>query len=473
MPERHPNSPPHPNRSPSPHPPSVDRILAIVRDEAEVTEPAALTALVRAVIDDERRRLAAGATPTPEGGLAAAVLERLAGLSDPALTIPPPVINATGVVLHTSLGRAPWPRAARVAALAAARSYGYLELDEGSGRRGPRFRAAEEHLVALTGAEDALVVTNNAAALLLAVGLAGRRGSVVVSRGELVEIGGGVRIPELLARAGARLVEVGTTNRTRASDFEAPLADGRATVVLRVHPSNFAMEGFTEAADLAEVAAIAHRLGAIIIDDLGSGALLDTASFGLAHEPTPAERLAAGADLVLFSGDKLVGGPQAGLIVGRADLVARLRRDPLARAVRPDKAILAGVAATLAIYRAGRAALDIPVWATIAVRPEALRARAEWICGMAPTAAGRTDASVVALESPVGGGSLPGQVLQSFGVSVPAASPSRAAGVLRRGPDRILARIVDGAVVFDLRTVPAFADGVIARRLADVPPPQS
>ena len=458
----------------SPHPPSVERILALVRDEAEASEPGALTVLARAVVDEERWRLGAGAPPTPEDGLAAAVLARIDDLLDPGLTIPPRVVNATGVVLHTNLGRAPWPRAARAAALAAARTYGYLELDEGTGRRGPRFRAAEEHLVALTGAEDAMVVTNNAAALLLAVGLAGRRGSVVVSRGELVEIGGGVRIPEIVARAGARLVEVGTTNRTRAADFEAPLAEGRAKAVLRVHPSNFAQAGFTETADLAEVAAIAHAHGAIVIDDLGSGALLDTARFGLAHEPTPAERLAAGADLVLFSGDKLVGGPQAGLIVGRADLVARLRRDPLARAVRPDKAILAGVAATLAIYRAGRAALDIPVWQTIALAPEELRARAEWIRGAAAAAApGRSDVAVVALESPVGGGSLPGQVLPSFGVSVPAASPSRAAALLRRGPDRILARVVDGAVVFDLRTVPAFDDGVIARRLADLPSARS
>ncbi len=458
----------------SAHPPSVERILALVRDEAEVSEPAALTALARAVIDEERWRQGAGAPPTPDADLAAAVLDRVARLSDPALTIPPPVINATGVVLHTNLGRAPWPRAARAAALAAARSYGYLELDEGTGRRGPRFRAPEEHLVALTGAADAMVVTNNAAALLLAVGLAGRRGAVVVSRGELVEIGGGVRIPEIVARAGARLLEVGTTNRTRAEDFEAPLDDGRARTVLRVHPSNFAVQGFTETPDLAGVAEIAHRNGAIVIDDLGSGALLDTATFGLAHEPTPTERLAAGADLVLFSGDKLVGGPQAGLIVGRADLVARLRRDPLARAVRPDKAILAGVAATLAIYRAGRAVLDIPVWQTISLAPDALRTRAEWIRGVAAAASpGRPDVAVVPLESTVGGGSLPGQVLPSFGVSVPAESPSRAAAALRRGPDRILARIVDGAVVFDLRAVPAFADGVIARRLADVPPPRS
>ena len=220
---------------------------------------------------------------------------------------------------------------------------------------------AEEHLVALTGAEDALVVTNNAAALALAVGLAGR-GGVAVSRGELVEIGGGVRIPDIVRRAGARLVEVGTTNRTRVADFEEVLAAGRARLVLRVHPSNFRQEGFTEAPDPAALAEAAHAHGAIVVDDLGSGALLDTAAFGLAHEPTPAERLAAGADLVTFSGDKLVGGPQAGFVVGRADLVAKLRRDPLARAMRPDKATLAAVAATLGLYRAGVAVREIPVW---------------------------------------------------------------------------------------------------------------
>jgi L-seryl-tRNA(Ser) seleniumtransferase len=454
-------------------PPSVDRLLSILAAESvEVTERDALANLVRAVIEDERQRLAAGAPATPEGDLAAAVVDRLEDLGDPGLTMPPHVINATGVILHTNLGRAPWPRAARIAAVAAAHSYGYLELDEATGRRGARYRAAEDHLLALTGAGDAMVVTNNAAGLALAVGLAGRRGAVVVSRGELVEIGGGVRIPEVIARAGVRLIEVGTTNRTRPADFEAPLADGRARVVLRVHPSNFAISGFTETADLTAVAAIAHRNGAIVIDDLGSGALLDTAAFGLAHEPTPTERLAAGADLVLFSGDKLVGGPQAGLIVGRADLVARLRRDPLARAVRPDKAILAAVAATLAVYRSGRAISDIPVWQMIALEAGALRARAEWIAGIARSAAGRTDLAVVPLESPVGGGSLPGQVLASFGVAVPVRSASRALATLRRGPDRILARIVDDRIVFDLRTVPPFHDGILARRAGELAPPE-
>jgi len=446
-------------------PPSVDRVLSIlVAESVEVSERTALVALVRAVVEEERQRLAAGAPPTGEDDLAGAVVDRLDRLDDPTFTIPPHVINATGVILHTNLGRAPWPRAARVAAVAAATSYGYLELDEGRGRRGPRYRQAEDHLVALTGAEDAIVVTNNAAALALAVGLVGRRGSVVVSRGELVEIGGGVRIPEVLARAGVRLIEVGTTNRTRAADFEAPLADGRAKAVLRVHPSNFSVSGFTESADPGEVATIAHEHGAIVIDDLGSGALLDTAAFGLAHEPTPTERLARGADVVAFSGDKLVGGPQAGLIVGRADLIARIRRDPLARAMRPDKAILAGVAATLAIYLCGRAAIDIPVWQLIARDVEALRVRADWIAGMA----GRSVVTIVALESTVGGGSLPGQVLPSIGVAVRVPSPTRALAALRGGPDRILARIIDDAVAFDLRTVQPFDDGVIVRRIAEL-----
>ncbi len=446
-------------------PPSVDRVLSILAtDRVEVSERDALVVLVRAVLEEERRRLATGAEPTADRDLARAVVDRLEQLDDPMFTIPPHVINATGVILHTNLGRAPWPRAARVAAVAAASSYGYLELDAATGRRGSRYRVAEDHLVALTGAEDAIIVTNNAAAIALAVGIVGRRGSVVVSRGELVEIGGGVRIPDILARAGVRLIEVGTTNRTRAADFAGPLADGRAKAVLRVHPSNFAVTGFTESADLAEVATIAHQPGAIVIDDLGSGALLDTGAFGLAHEPTPTERLAAGADIVAFSGDKLVGGPQAGLIVGRADLIARLRRDPLARAMRPDKAILAGVAATLAIYRAGRATIDIPVWQLIALDLEALRTRAERIAAIT----GRSDVTVVPLESAVGGGSLPGQLLPSVGVAVRVPSPTRALATLRGGPDRILARIVDDAVAFDLRTVQPFDDGVVARRIADL-----
>ena len=322
-----------------PRPPSVERVLAAVRPRlGEDVAPDAVAAVAREVVDDERDRLAAGEAPTTLDALAADVVARLDGFADPLGSGLTSVLNATGVVLHTNLGRAPWPRVAIEAAMRAASAYSLLEFDREAGRRGPRFRVAETHLIALTGAEDALVTINNAAAVALAVGLAGKHG-VAVSRGELVEIGGGVRIPEIVRRTGARLVEVGTTNRTRAADFEAPLADGRATVVLRVHPSNFAQTGFVEAPDAIELARLAHAHGAIVIDDLGSGALLETAAFGLAHEPTPRERLAAGADIVTFSGDKLVGGPQAGLVVGRADLIARIRKDPLARAVRPEKVI--------------------------------------------------------------------------------------------------------------------------------------
>ena len=234
----------------------------------------------------------------------------------------------------------------RPAAAALAADYLLLELDRATGKRGARARVAEDHLVALTGAEDALVTNNNAAAVALAVGLAGRGGGVVVSRGELVEIGGGVRIPDIVRRAGAKLIEVGTTNRTRAADFEEPLAErprrGPSCASTR-RTSRWPASPRRPTPPRSPT--LAHEHGAIVIDDLGSGALLDTAAFGLAHEPMPDERLAAGADLVTFSGDKLVGGPQAGFIVGRADLVARIRRDPLARAMRPDKVTMAAVAA--------------------------------------------------------------------------------------------------------------------------------
>ena len=349
----------------------------------------AIVDVARAVVAAERDRLGAGEGPRAVDALADDVVARLGALGEQALAA---TINATGVIVHTNLGRAPWPRAAIQAAEAAARDYLLLELDRDSGRRGARFRAAEEHLVALTGAQDAIVTNNNAAAVALAVGLAGRGGGVVVGRGELVEIGGGVRIPEIIRRAGAKLIEVGTTNRTRAEDYELPLAEGRARVVLRVHPSNFRQTGFTETPDPRALADLAHGQGAIVVDDLGSGALLPTERYGLAHEPMPAERLADGADVVTFSGDKLVGGPQAGLVVGRADLIARIRRDPLARAMRPDKVTLAAVAATLGLYRAGRAETEIPVWRMIAATPDAIRERAEALADrLAQRGRGRAD----------------------------------------------------------------------------------
>ena len=398
--------------------------------------------------------------PRPLDDLADDLAARLAAWADPRGAGLVPVINATGVLLHTNLGRAAWPRAAIEAAALAARSTSLLELDRETGRRGTRFRAAEAHLIALTGGEDALVTNNNAAALALAVGLAGR-GGVAVSRGELVEIGGGVRIPEIIRRAGARLVEVGTTNRTRAADFAGPLAEGRAVVVLRVHPSNFRQEGFTEAPDPAELAAVAYAHGAIVIDDLGSGALLDTAAYGLAHEPTPRERLAAGADLVTFSGDKLLGGPQAGPIVGRRDLVARLRKDPFARALRPDKVTLAALAATLGLYRAGLAASEIPVWRAISATPDSLRARA------AAVRAAVADPRVALRETraTVGGGTLPGETLPSVALAVAGRGAASLLDRLRRGDPAVVGRIEDGAVLLDLRSVDADQDGDLARAL--------
>jgi L-seryl-tRNA(Ser) seleniumtransferase len=436
-------------------PPSVERLLAAVRTRAGDRDHATLLTASRRVIADEREHLTTNGQTAPRtvDELADAVVARLA---QPEGVVP--VINATGVIVHTNLGRAPWPREAIEAARLAASEPLLLELDRETGRRGRRYRAAEEALVALTGAEDALVTNNNAAAVALAVGLAGRGGGVAVSRGELIEIGGGVRIPEIVRRAGARLVEVGTTNRTRASDFDAAIVEGRAKVLLRVHRSNFRLEGFTEDPDAAELAALAHANGVIVVDDLGGGALLDTARFGLAHEPMPGERLAAGADVVTFSGDKLVGGPQAGLIVGRGDLVARLRKDPLARAMRPDKVTVAAVAATLALYQAGRAVVAIPIWRQIAMPRDELERRAKAM-------AERLHARVVALESTVGGGSLPGETLRSFGLALDGPA-DRLLAALRRGSPCVVGRIADGSVVLDLRTVEPDRDDDLATAIS-------
>ena len=382
------------------------------------------------------------------------------------------VINATGVILHTNLGRASWPKAAIEAAVAAAGAPSLLELDRETGRRGRRFSAVEDEVVALTGAEAALVTNNNAAAVALAVGLAGR-GGVAVSRGELVEIGGGVRIPEVVRRAGARLVEVGTTNRTRVADFEAVLADGRAKLVLRVHPSNFAQTGFVEAPDAARVADAAHRHGGVVVDDLGSGALLDTARFGLAHEPMPRERLEAGADLVTFSGDKLVGGPQAGIIAGRAELVERLRRDPLARAMRPDKVVLAALAATLRLYRAGVAQTEIPIWRQIATPANALERRARALAAMVVRAGAGVSVRAAPTESTIGGGSLPGQTLPSWSLTVDGPGPQRLLARLRAGSPAVIGRIVDDAVVLDTRTVEPEDDAELAAAISAALPHRS
>jgi L-seryl-tRNA(Ser) seleniumtransferase len=442
-------------------PPSVDALLRAVEGEDDGRDRAAMTAVAREVIGDERAALRAGHAARTMGELVEAYAARWRSLEDPAsgprAVGLAPAINATGVILHTNLGRAPWPSQAANAALEAASVPSMLELDPVTGRRGRRFPAVEDEVVALTGAEAALVTNNNATAVALAVCLAGR-GGVAVSRGELVEIGGGVRIPEVIRRAGARLVEVGTTNRTRVSDFEEVLADGRAGLVLRVHPSNFEQRGFVEAPDPAELASVAHRRGVSVVDDLGSGALLDTAQFGLAHEPMPSERLADGADLVTFSGDKLVGGPQAGIIAGRADLVGRLRRDPLARATRPDKVVLAAIYATLRLYRTGQAVAEIPIWRQIATPAAELERRAQAIVGEA----GNDRVRPTMTTSTIGGGSLPGQTQPSWAVAIDSEGPDRLLAALRRASPAVIGRIVDGAVLLDLRTVEPHDDAILS-----------
>lgn len=357
-----------------------------------------------------------------------------------------PVINATGVVLHTNLGRAPLSRAAVQAVINVSSGYSNLEYDLAAGARGSRLVHAENLLRRLTGAEAALVVNNNAAALLLALSALAKRRRVVISRTQLVEIGGGFRVPEVMSQSGARLVEIGATNRVHLRDYEEALGEP-AALVMRAHQSNFRIIGFTTEPPFAEIANLAHQNSVPVLDDLGSGVLVDTARYGLAHEPTVQESLQAGADLVCFSGDKLLGGPQAGIIVGRADLVARLKKHPLARAVRADKLCLAALSATLLHYLKDEAEREIPVWQMISMRPEQALARARHWAGKL----GKGE--VIAGQSTVGGGSLPEELLPTYLLALDTAQPNRFLGRLRSAAPPVIARVQDGRVVFDPRTV--------------------
>ncbi|GAB4574626.1 MAG: L-seryl-tRNA(Sec) selenium transferase [Anaerolineae bacterium] len=357
-----------------------------------------------------------------------------------------PVINATGVIIHTNLGRAPLSAAALQAMHDVGAGYSTLEYDLEPGTRGKRDTHVERIVCDVTGAEAALVVNNNAAAVLLVLMALAIGREVAISRGELVQIGGGFRVPDVMAQSGARLVEVGTTNRTSLEDYAAALTPDTALIMV-AHASNFKMIGFTEQPDLAALAALAHAHGVPLVHDLGSGALLDTAAFGLAHEPTVQESLAASCDLVCFSGDKLLGGPQAGIIVGRADLVARLKRHPLARAVRMDKLDLAALVATLESYRRGTALDEIPVWQMISLPLDVIRRRAgRW---RRQIGAGR----VVSAESTVGGGSLPGETLPTAVLALKVAAPDRVAAALRSEPFPVIARIQADRLLLDPRTV--------------------
>jgi L-seryl-tRNA(Ser) seleniumtransferase len=373
-----------------------------------------------------------------------------------------PVINATGVIVHTNLGRAPLSTTARQAMDRIAAGYSNLEYNLEAGSRGSRYLHIETLLCRLTGAEAALVVNNNAGAVLLALAALAKGREVIVSRGQLVEIGGGFRIPDVMRQSGARLVEVGTTNRTLTRDFREVLGH-KTALLLRVHSSNFKQIGFTAEVTLEELVALGQETGVPVLDDLGSGSLLDTTRYGLAPEPMVQQSVAVGADLTTFSGDKLLGGPQAGLIVGREASVARLRRHPLTRALRVDKGTLAGLQATLLHYIRGEAEQEIPVWRMIAFPLEALSARATgWEAAMRSHG---ISATVVPAASTVGGGSLPGETLPTRVLALAHPSPDALAAVLRAGHPPVIARISEGQLIMDPRTVPPQEDDLLLRAL--------
>lgn len=424
-----------------------------------------VAAVLREVTDAVRaggaRRGAADVPVDDASWWAAEVGERLRTGDMPSLR---PVINATGVVLHTNLGRAPLAAAAREAMVRAAQGYGNLELDLDTGRRGSRYRHCADLLAELSGAPEALVVNNAAGALLLALNTVARGRGVAVSRGELVEIGGGFRIPEILERSGARLVEVGSTNRTRAADYAGAVSSGEVAAVLKVHRSNFRMSGFTEEAPLAELAVLCRGAGLPLLYDLGSGLFADPVQLGLPPEPRAGEALAEGADLVVVSGDKLLGGPQAGLAMGQETLVAAMRANPLCRALRVDKVTLAGLEATLRLYRhAARALAEIPTLRMLREDPGALRARAEELAA-ALTAKGVAACAAEAVTGAVGGGTYPQVALPSWAVTLKSGEGADALALrLRLGDPPVVARIEDDRVLLDVRTVPPEEEETLLR----------
>ncbi|MGB8648652.1 MAG: L-seryl-tRNA(Sec) selenium transferase [Anaerolineae bacterium] len=429
--------------------PSVDELLQDVtlHELANQYGHGVVVDAIRAGLDAARMLIRSGQDAPMPALLIDDIYERVNKLTRPTLVR---VINATGVILHTNLGRAPLSEAARKAMHEAALSYSNLEYDLEEGDRGSRYMHAEALLTRLTGAEAALVVNNNAAAVMFILRAFAEGRDVIISRGQLVEIGGGFRVPDVLRQSGARMVEVGTTNRTRLDDYRTAVTEQTA-LLLRVHTSNFRIIGFTEEVPLEQLAQFAHANQLLAVDDLGSGALLDTSAYGLAHEPMPQESLRAGADLVSFSGDKLLGGPQAGIIAGKKELVERLRTHPLARALRVDKVTLAGLQATLLHYIKNEAARTIPTWQMIAAKPEELDKRAQaWAERWRKLG---LPAEVVDAQSTVGGGSLPGETLPTRAVALAVSSPDGFAARLRRNYPPIVTRIQDQRVLLDPRTV--------------------
>lgn len=444
--------------------PSVDRLLQTPEGQEWIAAFGHdLTAkAIREALDEARGRVLAGEETPPATSVLATAHARLERMVTPTLQR---VINATGVVIHTNLGRALLSRAARDAMERAARGYTNLEFDLEAGVRGSRYVHAVGLLKRLTGAEDALVVNNNAGAVLLALSALAASREVVISRGQLVEIGGGFRIPDVMRQSGARLVEVGTTNRTTVKDYASAIS-AETAMLLHVHTSNFRVIGFTHQPSLAELVDLGHSRDLLVMDDLGSGTLLDTAQYGLAHEPMVQESIAAGADVVTFSGDKLLGGPQAGYIVGRRDLVARMRTHPLTRALRVDKVAIAGIEATLRHYLLNEATREIPAWRMIATPPDALRKRARaWARRL--TAAG-LDATVMRGQSTVGGGSLPGETLPTWLLALTVPSPDGFARALRLGKPAVVPRIEEDRLLLDPRTVLPEEDAALLEAIVAV-----
>ncbi|HJR19586.1 MAG TPA: L-seryl-tRNA(Sec) selenium transferase [Actinomycetota bacterium] len=434
--------------------PQVDAVLRepAVRQVETDWGHAVARRLVADELESERARARRGTEPADATTVAARVAERAADLDRRRLRR---VINATGVVLHTNLGRAPLSAAATEAAREAA-GYVNLEFDLGSGERGSRAPVASTILAALTGAESALVVNNNAGALLLALATLGRGREVVVSRGELIEIGGEFRLPEIMEASGALLREVGTTNRTHAKDYRRAIGDGTA-LVLKVHPSNYRVVGFTKEPPLADVLAIAHETGVPLLYDIGSGRLQPDDD----GEPDASSAIAAGCDLVCFSGDKLFGGPQAGVLAGSRILIEACRRNPIARAVRADKLTLAAMEATAIAHARGEAG-SIPAGAAMASSEEDLHARAERIVAALPPG----DASIAPGESVVGGGSLPGTTLPTSLLAFAYQRPEVLAATLRGNDPPVIGRIDGGRFVVDLRTVDPADDPILLEALA-------
>jgi len=442
--------------------PSVDRVL----QEPALASLGArewVVDAIRATLAAARERIAAGQLASPLDELVTDTLRRLQQAERPNLR---PTINATGVIIHTNLGRAPVSDEAAAAMAAIAAGYSNLEIDLATGARGSRHAHLTKLLRELTGAEDGLVVNNNAGAVLLVLSALAAAREVIVSRGQAVEIGGGFRIPDVMRQSGAQLVEVGTTNRTYSRDYSDAVTS-RTALLLRVHPSNFRVQGFVHSVGIDELVAVARDRDILVMDDVGSGALLDPSRFGLGAEPMVADSVRAGADVVCFSGDKLLGGPQAGIIVGKRAALERVRAHPLARALRIDKASLAGLEVTLRHYARGEAEERVPIWRMISEPADALERRARALARQLDHPA----VSVQATRAPIGGGSLPEETLPSWAVRI-AALPERSAdllaGGLRTGLPPVVGRVERDGVLLDLRTVAAADDSRLRDRVQAV-----